>query len=142
MTPPSIHAVERVRPADDRGSSSWDGDTADDPARLEIVVDEFDSPTEVDAAFRTQRRAAIGYFVLFAVGTFSMPALTIALPWWSQARLVGGMSPAFVMAAGGLYVLFFVVALAAALLANGVEDAMLGGRADRDDAADPGSGNR
>lgn len=131
--------MERVRSAEDRGSSSWDAEAAEDPARLEMIVDEFDSPTEVDAAFRTQRRAAIGYFVLFALGTFAMPALTVALPWWSQARLFGGMSPAFVMAAGGLYVLFFVVALAAALLANGVEDAMLGGRADHDDDAEAGS---
>lgn len=129
--------MERVRSAEDRGSPSWDDGAAEDPARLEMIVDEFDSPTEVDAAFRTQRRAAIGYFVLFALGTFAMPALTVALPWWSQARLVGGMSPAFVMAAVGLYVLFFVVALAAALLANGVEDAMLGGRDEQDDAAEP-----
>lgn len=99
-------------------------------SRIGTVVDEFDTPTEVDAAFRTQRRTAIGYAVVFAGAIFAVPALTVALPWWSQARLVGGMSPAFVMAAGGLYLLFFGIAVAAALLANAVEDAMLGGRSD------------
>lgn len=112
---------------------------AAEPAELDLtVLEEFDTPTEVDAAFRTQRKVAIGYFVLFLLVTLAMPALTIALGWWSRSRLLGGMSPAFVMAAGGLYVAFLAIAAGAASLANAVEDAMLGGRADASlDEGDP-----
>jgi hypothetical protein len=110
---------------------------AEEPSRL---VDEFDTPSEVDAAFRTQRRAAVGYFVLFLLGAFAMPALTVTVAWWSESRLIGGMSPGFVMAAGGLYLFFFLVAVAAASLANAIEDAMLGGSSDNDESDDQEEG--
>ena len=88
--------------------------------------DEFDGPAEVDATFRTQRRVAVGYFVVFLLVTLTVPALTLVLDWWWQGRVIGGMSPNFLMAAGGLYVFFFVLAVAAATLATAVEDRMLG----------------
>ncbi|MDV6012574.1 hypothetical protein F8178_08825 [Haloechinothrix sp. LS1_15] len=84
-------------------------------------------PAEVDATFRTLRRVAFGYFTVFLVVVAAVPVLTLALDWWSQGRLIGGMSPSFAMAAFGLYVFFFVLAIAAATLANAVEDRMLGG---------------
>lgn len=89
--------------------------------------EEFDAPAEVDATFRTQRRIALRYFAVFLLGTLAGPALTAVLDWWSRGRIVGGMSPAFVMAAGGLYLFFLAVALGAATLATAVEDRMLGG---------------
>lgn len=90
-------------------------------------VDEHDTPAEVDATFRTQRRIAVGYFLVFCVGTITVPALTLVLDWWSAGRLLGGFSPNFLMAAVGLYVFFFLIAVAAATLATAVEDRMLGG---------------
>lgn len=88
--------------------------------------EEFDTDAEVDAAFRTQRRVALGYFGVFFTVTLAVPTLTLVLGWWSEGR-IAGMSPNFLMAAGGLYLVFFVVALAAAALADTVEDRMLGG---------------
>lgn len=88
--------------------------------------DDFDTTAEVDATFRTQRRVAVGYFAVFLAVTLAVPALTLVLGWWSTGR-IAGMSPSFVMAAGGLYVVFFLVALAASSLADAVEDRMLGG---------------
>lgn len=88
--------------------------------------DEHDTPAEVDAAVRTLRRVAVWHFVVFLGAVLLVPLLTVALDWWSQGRLVGGMSPNFVMAALGLYLFFFIIAFAAARLSNAVEDRMLG----------------
>lgn len=92
--------------------------------------DEYDTPAEVDAAFRTQRRIAVGYFLVFLSVTMVVPTLTLVLDWWSSGRLFGGFSPNFLMAAAGLYAFFFLLALAAATLAAGVEERMLGRRAE------------
>ena len=92
--------------------------------------EEFDGPAEVDAAARTQRRIALGYGLVFVVATLSVPLLSLALPWWSGARLVGGMSPSFVVVAVGLYLFFLVLGIAAATLARSVEDRMLGNTPD------------
>lgn len=102
------------------------------------LASEHDTLPEVDACFRSQRRIAVGYFVVFIACTLAVPGLTLVLNWWSQARIVGGMSPNFAMAAFGIYVFLFVLSLAAGLLANAVEDGMLGGRdVVRDDTEPP-----
>lgn len=92
-------------------------------------IDEYDTLAEVDATFRTQRRIAVGHSLVFAIVTLAVPTLTLTLDWWSTGRLLGGFSPSFLLAAVGLYVFFFLLALAAATLATAVEDRMLGGRA-------------
>jgi hypothetical protein len=89
--------------------------------------EEFDGPAEVAAAAATQRRVALGYAVVFLLGILAVPVLTMTLPWWSQARLLGGMSPSFLVAAIGLYGFFLALGVAAAGLARSVEDRMLGG---------------
>lgn len=86
----------------------------------------FDTPAEVDAAVATQRRSALAYAGVFLVVTLAVPSLTLLLPWWSEARLLGGLSPNFVVAAGGLYLFFAVLGAAAASLASTIEDRMLG----------------
>jgi hypothetical protein len=98
-------------------------------------VDEHDTPAEVDATFRTLRRVAITHVVLFLAAVMGVPALSLTLSWWSGGQLAGGMSPAFAMAAFGLYAFFLVIGLAAATLSSAVEARMLGGRHD-DDPAD------
>lgn len=93
---------------------------------LHEPLDDFDTTAEVDATFRTLRRVAVGYFGVFLTVILAVPTLTLILGWWSEGR-IAGMSPNFLMAAGGLYVVFFAVALAASSLADAVEDRMLGG---------------
>lgn len=88
--------------------------------------DEWDSPAEVEATFHTQRRVAVGYFLVFVAVTFTVPVLSLTWSWWTGARLLGGMSPSFLMAAVGLYVFFLVLGVMAATLADAVEDRMLG----------------
>ncbi|MDA2806093.1 hypothetical protein [Nocardiopsis suaedae] len=90
-------------------------------------AEEHDTPAEVDAAFRTLRRVALGHVAVFTGVLAAVPLLTGALAWWSQGRLFGGMSPMFAMTAFGLYAFFFTVCLAAATLSNAVEERMLGG---------------
>jgi hypothetical protein len=112
-----------------RGSAPPTGASAGgpaEPAEPTEPADDFDTTAEVDATFRTQRRVAVGYFVVFLAVTLAVPTLTLVLGWWSTGR-IAGMSPNFVMAAGGLYVVFFLVAQAASSLADAVEDRMLGG---------------
>ena len=100
-----------------------------DPGGLE----EFDGPSEVAAAARTQRRIALGYGLVFVLAILSVPVLSLSLPWWSGSRLLGGMSPSFVVVAGGLYVFFLALGVAAATLARSVEGRMLGTSDDDDD---------
>jgi uncharacterized membrane protein len=100
----------------------------DDPAGLE----EFDAPAEVAAAARTQRRIALSYALVFALSILSVPVLSLTLPWWSGASLLGGMSPSFVVVAGGMYLFFLALGIAAASLARSVEVRMLGSSDDED----------
>lgn len=93
-------------------------------------AESLDSPAEVDAVFRTQRRIAVGYAALFALVLVGVSVLTVTLDWWTTGRVLGGMSPGFLTAAVGLYLVFMIVAIAAGSLANAVENRMLGGAAD------------
>lgn len=107
------------------------GSPADEPMdwrSLDDVgpYDEYDTPAEVDATFRTQRRIAFSYLALFVAAVLCMPVLTMTLDWWSTGRLFGAMSPNFAMAAAGLYLLFLIIGVGAASLASAVEDRMLG----------------
>jgi hypothetical protein len=90
------------------------------------------TPAEVDAIFRTLRRVAVGYFVVFLLAVAAFPVLSLTLDWWSQARLLGGMSPGFLVAACGLYVFFAALGIAVARLMSAVEHRML------DDTRDDG----
>jgi len=96
-------------------------------------LEQFDGHSEVVAAARTQRRIALGYGLVFVLAILSVPMLSLSLPWWTGSRLVGGMSPSFVVVAGGLYVFFLALGVAAATLARSVEDRMLGTSEDEAD---------
>ncbi len=85
-----------------------------------------DTAAEVDAAFRSQRRIAIGYFVVFLAGVLGVALGTVFSSWATEGRVFGGFSPSFLMTGVGLYVFFLAVGAAAASLANGVDDRMLG----------------
>lgn len=95
--------------------------TADDP----IGRDEYDTPAEVDAVFRTQRRIAVAHFVVFLAGLLSIPAVTLLTGWSSENR-VAQWASGFVAIGAGLYLFFFLLGMAAASLASGVEHRMLG----------------
>jgi len=84
-----------------------------------------DTPAEVDAVWRSLRRVALSYLALFLLGTLGIALAIVGLPWTTDAT-VGGFSPAFLLAAAGLYAFFLAVAIAASLLANTIEDRMMG----------------
>ncbi|MCH8566550.1 hypothetical protein LTH96_12580 [Nesterenkonia sp. LB17] len=108
---------------------------ADFPADSDFPSDNEvrDTPAEVDAAFRAQRGVALAYFVVFLVLVAAFPVLTMTLQWWTQARVFGDLSPGFVAAAGGLYLVFAIIGIAAARLSASVESRMLGGQHGLDD---------
>lgn len=95
-----------------------------------------DTPAEVDAAFRAQRGIALAYFLVFLVLVAAFPVLTMTLQWWTGARVFGELSPGFVAAAGGLYLAFAVIGIAAARRSASVESRMLGGQQELDVHAD------
>lgn len=95
-----------------------------------------DTPAEVDAVFRTQRRIAVTYFLLFLLLVAAFPVLTLVSGWWLDARLIGDLSPGFLTVAVGLYVLFAAIGIAAATLSSSVESRMLGTDAQTDARAD------
>lgn len=95
-----------------------------------------DTPAEVDAVFRTQRRIAVTYFLLFLLLVAAFPVLTLVSGWWLDARLIGDLSPGFLTVAVGLYVLFAAIGIAAATLSSSVESRMLGTDAQTDAQTD------
>lgn len=88
--------------------------------------DEFDTLAEVDAVFRTQRRIAFGYGLLFLGGVLTIPVLTLFTDWWTTGRLAGWWTTTFAAEGPGLYLFFFVLGVSAASLSSGVENRMLG----------------
>ncbi len=90
--------------------------------------DDTDSPAEVDAVFRIQRRIALAHFFVFISVTLGVGLALVGLQWAGESEVFGGFSPGFVMAGVGLYVFFVLVGAAAATLANAVEDRMMGAR--------------
>lgn len=107
------------------------------PVDESIGRDEFDTPAEVDAVFRTQRRIAIGYFAVFLGGILTIPAVTLVIRWWPGAPL-SGWEGGFLIVGAGLYAFFFALGTGAATLANGVERRMLGTPGDHE-ASEPDS---
>lgn len=103
-----------------------DGGSEQPVTDVNDAVEVPDTAAEVDAAFRTLRRIAITYFLLFLLVVAAFPVLTLTLSWWTEARVIGNLSPAFLTAAVGLYVVFAVVGVAAATLSSSVESRMLG----------------
>lgn len=89
-------------------------------------TNDVDTADEVDAAFRSQRRAAISHFLLFALLVGGCVVAVLSLRWWTESQIISGLSPGFVIVGGGFYMAFVVIALSASTLANGLEDSMMG----------------
>lgn len=87
---------------------------------------DVDTSAEVDAAFRSQRRIAVGHFTVFVIGIVGLGLSILFSEWAISDRVLGGFSPSFLLAAIGLYGLFVIIAVAGASLANGVDNKMLG----------------
>lgn len=85
-----------------------------------------DTPAEVDAAFRTLRRIAFTYSIVFLVVVAAFPMLALSVDWWLESRLIGSLSPGFLTVAVGLYAVFAAIGIAAATLSSSVEQRMLG----------------
>lgn len=92
------------------------------------VFEPADTPAEVAAAFRTQRRVATAYLGLFFAIIVVIPVLNSLIGWWTDGRLLGGISPAFALSTGGLYLVIITIGVLGARVADQVERRMLGGR--------------
>lgn len=126
---PRLRGLKHALARPPRSASAPLDPPTDFPADTEVR----DTPAEVDAAFRAQRGIALAYFLVFLVLVVSFPVLTMTLQWWTEARVLGELSPGFVAAAGGLYLAFAVIGIAAARLSASVESRMLGGQHELDE---------
>lgn len=95
-----------------------------------------DTAADVDAAFRTLRRVNLTYFAVFLLVIAAFPVASLTLRWWTQSRIFGQLSPAFAVAAMGMYVVFAGIGIAAATLSSSVESRMLGQQHEVHDGAD------
>jgi len=96
-----------------------------------------DTPAEVLAVWRIQRRVALSYMAVFLLGTLGVGLAIVSLPWVTDTTVLGGFSPGFVLAAFGLYIFFVVIGVAAASLANVVEHRMMGAASVKDGGVQP-----
>ncbi len=103
----------------------WGGLDGFDPDHF-AGFDDSDTPAEVDAAFRSQRRIAIGYFAVFCIVIIGSVGATTIGPWATKTRVGEAFNPAFLLAGLVLFVVFTLIAIAAASLADAVDDRMLG----------------
>lgn len=95
---------------------------------LDDPLDPDDTPAEVAAAFRTQRRVAVAYLALFLGVAVVIPLLGAFADWWTDGRLLGGISPAFAVSTVGVYGVIIAIGVLGARVADQVERRMLGGR--------------
>ncbi len=86
---------------------------------------EFDTPEEVEAVFRAQRRLSLRYALLFFIVTLLLPVLHVVWEAWVTRPLWGGLTPAFI-AATILYPAFcLLLAAAYTMRANRLEEDLL-----------------
>lgn len=129
-------------------SDSGRGGAADE-AWLDLEAEawaqaEFDSPEEVEAVFRAQRRLSLLYGALFFLVTLTLPVLHSTWDYWTAVPLWGGFTLAY-LAVTLLYPLFYVLlGVAYTIQANRLDEALLGRhRGVRPPpAGDPGSARR
>ncbi|BDG62079.1 hypothetical protein [Caldinitratiruptor microaerophilus] len=88
--------------------------------------DDFDTPEEVEAVFRAQRRLSFLYGTLFFLVTLTLPVLHSTWDYWVKATVWGGFTLAY-LAVTLLYPLFYILlAVAYTIQANRLEEALLG----------------
>jgi len=98
---------------------------------------EFDTPEEVDALFRAQRRLSISHALLFFAGTLLLPVVQAVWPAWTTSPVWGGLTPAFI-AATVLYPLFcLVLAASYTMRANRLDEDLLGRTLWREESWEP-----
>lgn len=87
---------------------------------------EFDTPEEVDAVYRAQRRLSFLYGGLFLAITLAIPLLHGLWPAWSSTPLWGGFTPAYLAVAVVYPVGCVLLAIAYTVQANRLEEDLLG----------------
>lgn len=88
-------------------------------------VEEYDTPPEVDAVFRAQRRLSFRYGLLFFCGTLLVPAVLVLGGAWASRPVWGGFTLGY-LSVGLFYPVFYLsLAVAYTLQANRLEKDLL-----------------
>lgn len=111
----------------DRDDPYWHGLPDDLPASAWEDL-EYDTPEEVEAVFRAQRRLSLRYGAIFLAVTVAMPLAHAYSRFWTDVPVVGGFTLAQ-LAVLFLYPAFcIVIGLAYAMEASRLEESLLGRR--------------
>lgn len=99
-----------------------------DDLELEWMEEEFDSPAEVDAVFRAQRRLSFLYGSIFLTVTMSIPVLSITSDYWTSLPVLGGFTLNYLFVAVLYHLVYVLIGAAYTLQANRLEQELLGRR--------------
>lgn len=93
--------------------------------------EEFDTPEEVDAVFRAQRRISFTYGGVFLALTLMIPLLSSTSDYWNDVPVWGGFTLNYLVVAVLFHLFYIVLAVAYTLQSNRLEEELLdrgGGR--------------
>lgn len=106
--------------------TEWEETLWADPASW--LIEEYDTPEEVEAVFRAQRRLSLLYGGLFLAVTLTIPILHSTWDYWVGEPVWGGFTLAYLVVSF-LYPTFYILlGLAYTLRANRLEEDLLGRR--------------
>jgi uncharacterized membrane protein (DUF485 family) len=99
-----------------------------DPEQQDWLEEEFDSPAEVDAVFRAQRRLSLLYGGAFLAVTLMIPVLSLTSRFWNGVRVLGGFTLNYLMVTVLFHIIYVLIGAGYTLQANRLEQELLGRR--------------
>lgn len=88
----------------------------------------YDTPEEVDRAYRAQRALSLKYGIIFFAVTLAIPFLSKTAEWWFGKWIWGGFTLNYLVVALLYHVFYWLLGYFYVQQANALEDELLGGR--------------
>ncbi len=88
----------------------------------------YDTPEEVEACFKAQRKLSLTYGAIFFASVLIIPFLSGTAEWWYGKEIWGGFTLNYLVVALIYHIFYFLLGLAYAYQANNLEDRLLGSK--------------